>query len=470
MGAVATIMLVAFEPLLQVIVSFNGQFQVRHGEPQATISLCTFLDVGIFNINTTEPPIRLLLASLNKTVTLQHFDFQPDEGLSSAFSSGFYIISSTDSLPSPTFLCSTSNCTWKTSPTIAICSACRDVSRQLHRRDHYENHRDSVTYALPFVNITNWAESTVMDNDLVQMTATRLTDSQHTISFKNLSTMITAIQVLRVPYELYQYLRWEDMPVTATECALYFCVNVLEPAVENGILQERVVASWHERDMDSYLNVQTNDESGFSSYEAWNNHSLYSSYGDFARGNLLFDIDDNQRKRYNLEHALSLTQNSVGSILHYVNDEIFSESMVWPSSKLPIVQTLHERHNLTEVFGNIAQLVSNWMRDFHGTSRAGNEQEWEIRIQVQWFYIVLPALTISFGYMFSVWIILETRQLKLQPWKTDMVATLAHSADVETGMQLMRANRKGNLRKVARNMRVGLENTRRGLELRIKKG
>lgn len=465
-------MLVGFEPLLQVVISFSGQFQVKLGSPQASISLCSLLDVGIYTMNITATPVTLPLTPLNETVSLQPFSYQPDVGLSSAVSSGFYIISSTDSLPSPTFLCSTSNCTWKIAPTIAICSACRNVTGQLSRRDHDEDLRQSITYALPFINITNWADSLGTDDGSVQMTATRFTDSQHTISFKNLSTMITAIQVLKAAEEYgaaYSPRQWGRTLVTATECALYFCVNILESTVENGILRERVVSSWHQRDMDSYIPQQTNDENGFSSYEAWNNHSLYSSHGDFVRDNLLFDIDDDERQRYNLAYRPGLTQNSVGSILHLINDEIFSENMVWPHGNLPIIQTLHERHNMTEIFGNIARLVSNWMRDFHGTSRAGSKQEWAIHIQVEWFYVVLPALTISLGYMFSVWIILETRQLKLQPWKTDMVETLAHSADVETGRLLMHANRKGNLRKVAKNTRVGLENTNRGLELRIKK-
>lgn len=467
-------MLIAFEPFLQLLVSFNDDFQVKHGDWQSNISLCNTLDVGIYNIKEPESPVSMLIQPSNESITLWKYDFQSDEGISSAFRSGFYIRSSTDLLPTPKFFCSTLNCTWETSPTIAICSECADITRALTRYEtRYEDGRHSLTNALPFINITNWHNSNGSNNNWVQMTATRITDSQRTISFKHLTTMITTLQVIKASDEYEDSYFLSAPTVKATECALYFCVKALESTVEDGILRERVVASWHGRDMSSYLKQPPDDEDrGFSSFEAWSNHSLYSLSGDVIRDDLRFQINRDDRKLYNMDdeqYPMSITQNTIGSVLHLVNDEILGENMVWPhGNPAAILQALHERGNLTGVFDNVARLVSNWIRDFHGSEKMGSEQK-RIIVQIKWPFSILPALTISLGYMFSIWTMLETRQLSLRPWKTDMVETLAHCADVETGMQLMRANRNGNLRNVARGMKVRLENTKRGLELRVKR-
>ncbi|KAI1777457.1 esterase-like activity of phytase-domain-containing protein [Hypoxylon cercidicola] len=104
------------------------------------------------------------------------------------------------------------------------------------------------------------------------------------------------------------------MAVSATECALYFCVNTLESVVENGVLHERVVASWHQRDMKSYLfsGDPKDTNSGFSSYEAWNNHSLYPSHSrDVVREDLVVEIDDEAGRQHEPGHPFKLTQNTI---------------------------------------------------------------------------------------------------------------------------------------------------------------
>ncbi|KAI1502035.1 hypothetical protein F5X99DRAFT_427659 [Biscogniauxia marginata] len=475
--AIVTIISMAFEPLLQVVISFSGQMNpIDSGNPPY-IGRSQVLDTGTFGEVGSSGVYYLELPG-NLTVSYTGYLSQPNLGLVSAFNNGFYNPSTTQ----PTlFYCPTTNFTWPITSSLAICSVCNNITDRLERRRQLGEPPNSLiehsvqnlinyrVYALPLVNITKPSDTLVA--------ATRITDSQLTVSFRSLSTMISAVQIIRYLDKNESY--WlvpDEVAITAIECALYFCVNAYESVVERGILSERIISAWSERDPGSFQCGSRNILE-CEAYERWSNHSLYMSppsLGDFDRTDLEFlrpanstfwpPEDTTTRFRLTLSTILSTTQ--------FVNDVFFTDSMIWPlrgDSNVypPIGQALiYHSKNLSETFENAAQALSNWMRDISDVKQNGTAQEWVTHIQVNWSYTALPVISIVSGLGFCLYCIFETHRLQLEPWKTDMIATLTHSVDAETRAQLRHANRNGYLRRAVKAMAVRFEDSGSGYELR----
>ncbi|KAI1134397.1 hypothetical protein F5Y05DRAFT_235155 [Hypoxylon sp. FL0543] len=495
-GAVVTIILMGFEPFLQAVISFSGQNDLSVDSSRTQLGRCEALDIGSYAGHGSTGIMAVSLTPTNLSVTMEPYAFLADLGIISSFNDGFYSSSSAKQ-NTASFACPTANCTWPVFTSLAVCSACNDVASYLRR--HKENGTNLGTLSrnteqltgtytinsLRGLNLTNLdirvdtsKSSSVLFSSSAYLTAKTFTDPQSTISFQHLDTMITAVDILKANagYETGQ-LTWGETPVSATECALYFCVNTYESVVEKGVLTERIVASWAERDFASYHDVDGSDD--FEIYESWNNHSLYSAVGDFRRSDLELYIPEESIEKYdlpgNVTRRFRLTENTVGSTIHFVNEQLLDADMAWPPGGThvvisPVAQALYQSENVSATFDRVAWTVSNWMRDVSNVTNPGVGQEWIIHIHVEWPYLILPLLTTLLGLLFSLWSILETRRLHLDPWKTDMIATLTLSVDAETRAQLRHADRNGYLEKAVKAMTVTFEDSGCGLELRTKQG
>ncbi|KAJ8132152.1 hypothetical protein O1611_g1474 [Lasiodiplodia mahajangana] len=302
--------------------------------------------------------------------------------------------------------------------------------------------------------------------------------------FKNLSTMITAVRILKAADAYIDgNITWDDTPVTGTECALYFCTNVYKSRVVQGELEEEIIASWYERDSSSYgfsINGSVEDLEYLNKWDEWNNHSLYAGHGDEQRYDLTLSIPQEDLSRFGLladaRTKFHLTHRAVASTVRFVNEEVFSELMVWPirgdagaNGVSPMVQAFNQSTNISASFERAAESITNWMRDISNMTQVGTAQEWAVRIHVEWAYIVAPLATFILGLNFCLFSFSETRKLGLQPWKSDVVGMLTHSIDAETRAQLRHAYRHGDLDKAAKAMVVALEDAGNGLELKAKR-
>ncbi|KAH8156287.1 hypothetical protein CIB48_g11962 [Xylaria polymorpha] len=345
-GAAVTIVLLAFEPFFQAILSFDGSIASSEPALAARIGRSEVFDAGTYF--TYHDPIATMILPSNETIVLDGYISRPDLGMVSALNSGFYNISGVKT-QTASFTCPTANCTWSPFTTLAICSACNIVTDHLKRekkegqslgglRDHVADLYTNWTInSLPDVNLTNISsEKAVLgNNNILQsqlLTATRLTNPQHTISFKNLTNMITTVQILKAAEG---YIKgdaiWDDTSVTATECALYFCTNAYNSSVKQGELHEKIIASRSERDPTSYVGLNSSPSAPTAAFDKWNNYSLYSGDYDVDRTNLELLIPPGDTRRFDLpENAttrFSLTQTAVGSTGRFLNTEFFSDWM-----------------------------------------------------------------------------------------------------------------------------------------------
>ncbi|OTA93759.1 hypothetical protein M434DRAFT_72607 [Hypoxylon sp. CO27-5] len=492
-GAIVTIILMGFEPFLQAVISFSGQKDPSLDSSRTQLGRSETIDIGSYTSHGSTATMSIPLTPSNISITVEPYRFLPDLGIISSFNDGFY--SSNRTKHTTPFTCPTANCTWPIFTSLAVCSACNDLTSRLQRYQEYGTNLGTLsrnvervtgnytTNSLSGLNLTNLdvqisksTEADILFSLNAYLIATRFTDAQSTLSFQHLDTLITAVAVLKAAagYETGD-LMWNETSVSATECALYFCANAYESNVENGILEEHILASWAERDFGSYHDVDGRDD--FEAYERWNNNSLYSLDGDFRRSDLELFIPQESTNKYdlpgNVTRRFRLTQNTVGSTVRFVNEQLLTPKMTWPPGGdlgmiSPVAKALYQSENISATFEKVAWSVSNWMREVSNATNPGVGEEWVTHIHVEWPYMILPLLTSVLGLLFSMWSILETRRLHLDPWKTDMIATLTLSVDAETRAQLRHADRNGYLEKAVKNMTVTFEDSGCGLELRTK--
>ncbi|KAI1117221.1 hypothetical protein F5Y14DRAFT_403575 [Nemania sp. NC0429] len=495
-GAVVTVALLAFEPFMQAIISFSGGIDAAHDRSVARLGRSDILDAGIFAASgpIAVNPVQLLPS--NKTVSLyQRLRSQADLGMISAIYNGFY---ETSSMPKPATslpVCPTANCTWSPTTTLAVCSMCNNISSHIQRnlissgdnlgtnkglRLPYDERWTEIS--LPYFNLTNSSGSNGTWTDGVAfMSATRVDNPHDTVSFRNTGTIITAIGVLKAAEDFEKgVLLWEHAPATAIECALLFCIRAYNSSVINGVLAEDTIASWAERDFTSYaLDTAENtaEVADIAAFDKWSNYSLYSRYGDRFRGDLVLFIPPDDVKRYGLPDNVStrfnISQAAIASTVKFVNDDFFAKHMAWPlggdiDNTPPISEALYKSTNLTNTFERAASSLTTWIRNTSNVTHAGIVQEWVIRVKVEWPYITLPLLAFVAGVIFCIFSMFETRKLGLDPWKTDMIATLTHSVDAETRAQLRHAYRNGHLDKTAKAMIVTFTDAGGGLEIKAK--
>ncbi|RSM01894.1 hypothetical protein CEP52_008260 [Fusarium oligoseptatum] len=140
LGALAALILIAFEPFLQAILTFKDQ-TVRVdlselNDVQPTIGSSSVLDAGSW---TGTNQIALLNVPFNdsngKTLLYQATvgrKVRVDMGMTAAIWSGFSYLVTAENL-SPSFSCRTGNCTWANYTSLALCSKCQDISQYVKK-------------------------------------------------------------------------------------------------------------------------------------------------------------------------------------------------------------------------------------------------------------------------------------------------------------------------------------------------
>ncbi|KAK7750481.1 hypothetical protein SLS62_007560 [Diatrype stigma] len=539
-GALITVLLLGFEPFLQAVIYYAGDMEPLSNAasseggmtttPPPLIARSIHLDAGVYYKNNAALYLELLPD--NTTIAQVPFSSRPDLGMISALFQGFYngadsSSSSSSSATTTSFTCPTGNCTWAPFASIATCSACHDVTDQLQRRTEHGSNLGTINYHtrvydgeylmydLPSYG-ANLSNAIDIRDFAAYMAARPRTQPADTLGFRDLDTLIAAVGVVRAA-DSYRdgTTAWNETEVKATECALWFCTSVYASEVAGGVLQERVLASWADRDPDSYRllpnKVATDEE--MAAFDEYYDHPLWVDGVEFERSDLELRIPAEGARQYNLSLppttsgspggdddssgntnadpgslSFSITQRTIGSSMQYISTDFFQVNegsnsgsssgnsnsgsgntglLVWPVSgddgatvgQPPVTQALYESTNLSATFDNAARSLSDWMRN-RGDSRSsgagsnsntnkrgdgeesmvqGTALQYVIRIRVNWAYLSLPLATIVAGCLFVLFSVLETRRLGLQPWKTDVTATLIHSLDPETRNRLRMA-------------------------------
>lgn len=504
LGALVTIVLLAFEPFLQAVVSFGGKLDAAAGGvPHARLGWVRRLDAGVYtDVGGSAATVALPDGGY---LSMSTFQSQPDMSMVAALYAGFDRGSAT-AASSPSYTCSTGNCTWTPFTSLGVCSACNDVSGHLvHARRNGTNlgtiNMPSVmslqgifeSYALPYVNLSNYVAQQRF-GDEAYMAAKGISNPGQTLTFQNMDTLIAAVGIVQADpsYEQGGTL-WNETKVTATECALYYCAKALRTTVAHNVLDERTIGTWADRVATSSQPKSdwAGNRTAFAVYEAYNNYSLLTPSAMSAMTSLDVQRDDLQVRipAEALEQIPSLRNESlvfnisaatVGSMTNYINNEFFASALqpelVWPRagqqgfSQAPCAQVLYESTDLATTFSLAATALSSWMRSYGNSTKTGQQEEWVQHIEVQWAYMIAPLVTFVASCVFVLLAIAETHRLKLEPWKDDIIALITHSLNDELIWKLREAEHEGQSWKVANRTLVQFENNGNGWELKATQG
>ncbi|KAJ4172917.1 hypothetical protein NW754_003122 [Fusarium falciforme] len=216
-------------------------------------------------------------------------------------------------------------------------------------------------------------------------------------------------------------------PVTAKECGLYFCVNQYESVVEQGILKEKVLASWANKTVDSY----TASEGAQKEYMKYKNNSLDLAPGYVIVPDLQIYIPDKdfRARSANLtQQTFNISQTTVVSLIESLKEGFCARSrngtecdwenqvLVYPS--LPgdgppgFMFALGESTNIPGTIINVASSVTKWMRDRKSKSSPvkGEETRSIVVTRVRWAYLAYPTAALLVGFMFAVLAIWESKK------------------------------------------------------------
>ncbi|KAK7926546.1 hypothetical protein PG985_003544 [Apiospora marii] len=514
LGALVTVLLLAFDPLLQGAISHSGKLVDAPDLQAPTIPYSSRLDAGTYAPDGNSSTHGIIPDPNHNysRISLEEFASTSDLRMAAAVYNGF------TGVPSyADFHCESGNCTWPSFLSLGVCSSCNDVTDNMAKKTEEATSgtiptgstvmvTDNYTkYSLEYMDLSN-ADSVHKSQLSAYMAVGGTNSPNETVSYRENDRLIAALGIIKAAdtYEKNQTI-WAETEVTATECALYFCIKRFDAAVEKAELKENATEIKTSRVKNSYGPVRPKDRNKFKILQKMLGNSLFSKTGDLPRHDLQLtpsDVTQLDNTSLVVPAVFNISQNAVGSMISFISKELlggYEGILIWPPFKArqgffqsSAASTFFNSTDLSETMQKLAGGLTDWARDASsGTSKTptrkrqqpqhqeeqqqdhqsvlGTPQTWIQHVRVRWEYMTLPLFTLVAGFLFVGLSIRETRRMKLAPWKADMIATLAYSLDAETRAQLRFAARQGHVGPTAREMYLDFAESGHGLELKARR-
>lgn len=284
----------------------------------------------------------------------------------------------------------------------------------------------------------------------LQLTAVSTSIPQQTISFQSLDELLYSMSILRVTGDGV----WPNVSTEATECALYYCVNEYTPNVENGFLNETIQQTSARRSPNSWQPIL--DSVAFE--PPVNLSTLTSSdplaYGRDAainRTDLMigdnFNISQTSVLSINsyLQSILAVNINTVLDLGYVLNTNVngyvtnfatFGDPMQFKPSAM---QAFSQSPNLTDLFSNIAQSMTNSIRagadKTNSSSLVGKSGTITTYYSIQWPWISLLVTLVMAGYLVLFLVFYQSRKAQVPLWKSSSLPILAAGGRVQDQLQ-----------------------------------
>lgn len=322
--------------------------------------------------------------------------------------------------------CPTGNCTWPPYTSLSVCGRCSDVSSRLTVSNVSEG--NEVTTSLPNnISLTSIPATTGLG--LIAMTV-NTTSNQNDLLIDSLEYAEWDWPVLDVFTVIAQYGGRNNneklMGPFASECILQFCVQNFSASSTNGTFVEKPKGD------PVYLN-------GTYTFEAeigGTNYSLdYETFKALSQ-NYLEDMFNTVTKQQNGLSATSQWTDDVSQSLFY-----------WTNRT--------DDHLPTTMFENIAASMSLNVRSTSNLSSDGSAYSQQSIVAVNWLWMILPFALLALVGIYLVSIVVATRRMRLEPWKTSSLAVLMHGlADAESRSLVAGAEALDQMERVAKSLRL----------------
>lgn len=356
-----------------------------------------------------------------------------DFGMKSAVLSGLSLPKS-DILQQTQHLCPVGNCTWDTFRSLAVCSACNDLTNRIVSKDI------GLTHPLAFILDTTNAGMVVeqmteyrLPNGLTGdnsslMTAFGTSNATESLSFASHDTLIWSMTMINVTSNGQPFSRHaRPVNVSATECGLWYCVNAYSSAIKNGNLTEIVRPGPSKRNVDSwrptgnfYRNEIATPPPNMINYYGNNSSSVERTDLQLDEG---FNIS--QAAIYSISKLISDTfvgNSHRGAINAYVTTT--GKNLVYTPTAM---QSLYKSADLEVTFASLAKSMTNNLRqnDDNGSVITGQEGTYLLLIRVRFWFLTLPAMVTSVSAGFLALVIYYTHTSDLEVWTTNALPVVA---------------------------------------------
>ncbi|KAI0468784.1 hypothetical protein F4859DRAFT_524337 [Xylaria cf. heliscus] len=404
------------------------------------------------------------------------------------------------------FNCPTGNCTWLPYESLAVCSTCTNITASLNRQVSYA---DSASLASTTIHHTEFEPGTafILPNGLcidnkngvqlyrppgspyngILMTTFGTGNASRTVGIKSLDTLIWSMTMIRAgPNPKNSSASWPDVPIAATECALFYCINSYQSAVKAGILFQEVTPVQGTRSPRSWqpLRLYVN-ETGLIGSE--------DSSIEFSSQFSLFKRSDLALLSNATGHMFNISQSAVDSISFFFQQTFASDEMNLPLDTRPngtnntallngfyvgstgstyqpsLIQILFRSSDLTSSFATLATSMTNALinsadnieTDGIPKEQVGQTQSFVIVYRIEWGWIALHAIVLAAAWLFFI-ITIRINQRSGQgkeAWKSNSLAVLGRGSMVNHILQ-EDTQSVGQMEQIAKHTKVCLFHSR----------
>ena len=352
--------------------------------------------------------------------------------------------------------CPTGNCTYATYQSVGFCSRCANITDflDLNVTSMYPGSSMSMSsmtsseyeYKLP----NGWNFTTSYSNKYMM----NATSNRDLVSLDPkgwpLVLNFTAITTDGI-----------SMPpdISATECALYFCVHTYNASVENGKFHEKLIAT----DATSNYDPSTTENTILTPETCYWNGTQY--HAPYAGASI-----EQEHCNYNVSWLSPLAlSNSLSPLMKGSGSLFVSNRPDWSSETARAIYGTYG--NITEI-GNVFHSLASALTT-HARSKVCDARvdgiTWTVQsyVHVRWLWMILPGILVLFTLIFFVATIFNTRHQYI--WKSSPLALLfSNVATEETHAreEFEMHPHLSKMEKTSQKIKARLETTANGVRLK----
>lgn len=337
--------------------------------------------------------------------------------------------------------CPTGNCTFPSYQSLGFCSKCANITDSLKASSPSSNSMmGQTTYKLP--------------NGFQFTTSLNMPELMNSTALRNLikldtTGMATIVNFTAIAGQGY------GGEVSATECALYFCVNTYEAAVREGKFTETRTA------------VSTTSNASSSALDILENFTLTpeTCYSNGTRYEKPYKKGQNCTYSVNAFSKLAMA-NSLQPLLKGKASRFVSNR---PDYSSDTIEALYgTQGNYTEINSVFQSLASSLTVNARSKvcSAPVNGTAWtdQSYVHVRWEWLILPGGLVALSLVFMIITIIHTRNQYI--WKSSPLALLFSDLQIDAASTMKPDPTLKGMESTSRNMQVWLETTSDGVRLK----
>ena len=334
------------------------------------------------------------------------------------------------------FTCSSGNCTYPLTPSLAVCGECKNV------QSHLIQTNDELNYwALP---------NGPSIDELILMNVTSTANASHTLTFQDAGMIIAAFRYVNGTGE---EIGGKNIVPLAGECALWVCVQVYDASVSNGVLEQSVVQSFNRTASHANTNGTSSDDNGINqSYDFQIITSPHLIPGAAAHSS--FNITPKALLGLQLkvpplfEGYMEAGENGLDGSGVIPSTDIMQPLFDAAAPGSPLISKL-----ASSMTSSMRRNHAKWLYQYFGTNESflpplysapvysGTAYRSVPHVHIVWPWIALPAAVVLFAIVYLIYAMVKTHWTRktadVGVWKSSQIPLLYHGLDQTSEDQLV---------------------------------